>query len=479
MNFQVPRKLAPFLTKKKRYKIAIGGRGSGKSMTMADLLLYFSSQYCEKILCMREYQSSIEDSCLALLEEEINRVDIPGFNIGKTTISHEKGGLFRFKGLARSIDSIKSYHGFQKAFIEEAQFLSDTSLRIITPTFREKESEIWMAANPGSKSDPFSKEFLVPYWNDLLRDGFYEDDMHYIVLINHSDNPFFPAVLEQERLKDYERLPRALYDHIWEGHFNDHLDNAIISAEWFDSCIDAHEKLGFEAVGQEVVSHDPSDSGFDDKGLVHRHGSVIKEAKANKLSDVNDGMDWALDYAVRNKVDHFNWDADGMGLSLKRQVSDSLLNEDIDWSPFRGSGGVDFPNNPFEEVGKTVKDKTKRRTNKQSIKNRRAQYYWSLRNRVYNTHLALTKPEYRHQDPDTLISFSSKISELDQLRSEVCRIPRKPNPNGLIQILSKDEMRKLKIDSPNLADPTMMSLRLPMVKRRTDKIVYANPWRNN
>ena len=35
----IPRKLLPFVQKPKRFKIAIGGRGSGKSMTFADLCL--------------------------------------------------------------------------------------------------------------------------------------------------------------------------------------------------------------------------------------------------------------------------------------------------------------------------------------------------------------------------------------------------------------------------------------------------------
>jgi len=49
------------------------------------------------------------------------------------------------------------------------------------------------------------------------------------------------------------------------------------------------------------------------------------------------------------------------------------------------------------------------------------------------------------------------------IRAEVCRIPRKPNGSGLKQILSKEEMKRLGIDSPNMADPMMMSLANPPI----------------
>lgn len=349
---------------------------------------------------------------------------------------------------------------------------------MLTPTLREADSECWLTFNPMSRLDPVSQRFIMPFIKELRKTGIYEDDLHYIVWTNYDENPWMPDTLEQERQHDYRTLPRNEYDHIWGGHFNDSIENAIILAEWFDSCVDAHLKLDFEAVGLEVVSHDPSDSGYDDKGLVHRHGSIVKNAILNKTSDINNGLDWALEYAVRHRVDFFNWDADGMGLGLKRQVKDSLKGEDMDYEPFRGSEGVDNPNKVFEENHKVVKDKRKQRTNKQALKNKRAQYYWELRNRVYNTHLALTHPEYKHQDPDTMISFDSGIEELEQLRAEVCKIPRKPNPNGMIQIMAKKEMADNGIDSPNLADPLMMSLRLPKNTNRSKKITYDNPWAN-
>ena len=97
--------------------------------------------------------------------------------------------------------------------------------------------------------------------------------MHLIVVVNWRDNPWWNDAQEALRAWDYEHLPRAKYDWIWEGAFNDSVEGSLIMAEWFDSCIDAHKKLGFKPLGIRFSSHDPSDMGEDTKGFAFRHGS--------------------------------------------------------------------------------------------------------------------------------------------------------------------------------------------------------------
>ena len=452
---ELPQKIRPLLEKKKRFKIAVGGRGSAKSTSFADIFSFKAQTEGAKVGCFREYQNSIEDSVHALIKEEIGRLNIPGFNIGKAIIDHTGGGGFRFKGLSRSIDAVKSMHGFKYFWIEEAQFLSGSSIKILIPTVREDDSELWFSANPIGSSDPFSQRFIVPYQKELQRDGFYEDDDHYIVFMNYSDNPWFPEVLENDRKRDFATLDRALYDHIWEGAFNDHVEDSIVKAEWFDACIDSHKKLGWKPRGALVVSHDPSDTGEDAKGLAARMGGLIFDAQERVFGDVNEGCDWALDYAITNKADTFIWDGDGLGASLKRQIKQALRETKINPVIFKGSNAVDFPSRLYEDPEKSDKDSPT--TNGNTFKNKRAQYYWALRDRVLNTYQAVEKNRYR--DPDSLVSFSSKIEGLQQLRSEVCSIPRRYNSNGLIQIMSKPDMKRLlKLKSPNIADSVMMGL---------------------
>lgn len=457
-KIQVPRKLEPLFKKKKRFKIVIGGRGSGKSNTVADLCLVDAQTRGIKVGCFREFQNSIEDSVHSLLKEEIERLGMGGFTIQNNTINCHTGGEFRFKGLARNAESIKSMHGFERFWVEEAQTISESSLKLLTPTLRLADSEVWMTANPMSRADPFSQRFIVPFEKELTKHGYYEDDLHLIIVCNYVDNPMFPHVLEQERANDKERLSTNEYNHIWLGHFNDSVENAIIPVDWFNAAIDAHVKLGFKPTGSKIVSHDPSDLGPDAKGLAMRHGSVFLAVKEKTTGDVNDGCDWATDFAIDNNADLFTWDCDGLGVTLRRQVSQAFEGKKIEFEMFKGSESVDDP----DEVYQSDKDitLTDSKTNRQTFKNKRAQYYWLLRDRFYNTYRAVVKKEY--VDPDLMISISSEIDCIDQLRTEVCRIPKKPNGNGLIQIMSKDEMwNKHEIRSPNLADSLMMSMITP------------------
>lgn len=453
LSLQIPAKLKPFITTKKRYKVAFGGRGGGKSQSFAGILSLKAQIEGALVGCLREFQNSLDDSVFALLKSEIKRLKIPGFKNYNNKIKHESGGGFRFRGLARSIDAIKSMFGFKYFWLEEGQFISEDSLKILTPTLREEDSELWISANPMSAADPFSQRFINPYQRELDKNGFYEDDMHYIVKINYNDNPWFPDSLEQERQHDFKTLPRALYDHIWEGAFNDSIENALIKAEWFDACIDAHKVLGFEPLGVRVASHDPSDEGEDAKGYAYRHGSVVLEAIIKESGDINEGCDWATGLAINAGTDIFLWDCDGLGIGLNRQINRVFEGKQTIVAQYKGSEKVDDPDAPYEPADRINVHNQKK--NKEALKNCRAQYYFELRNRIYRTYKAVSDNIYT--DPDTMISFSSDITNLKQLRTELSRLPIKPNPNGILELYTKEEMlRKFKIPSPNLADSVKM-----------------------
>lgn len=456
-----PGKLRPLVEKKKRFKIVIGGRGSAKSNTFADLFLMMMAIDGAKTGCFREYMNTIEDSVHALFVGEIDRIDADGFRTTNNIISHRSGGLAKFRGLARNPTGMKSMFGFNYFWVEEAQTISEESLRILTPTLREGDSEIWMSANPMSSADPFSERFINPFERELLRDGYYEDDMHLIIVCNYLDNPFFPEVLEQERRWDEANLSTAEYEHIWLGKFNDTVEGSIIPVEWFNSSIDAHKHLGFKQLGPTIVTFDPSDETKlgkgDPAGLCARQGSVVFDVQEKTTGDVNEKCDWATLWAMDYQADVFRWDCDGLGAGLKRQVATQLDGKRIDIEMFKGSESVDNPNEIYQPNIQI--ERTNQLTNENMFRNKRAQYYWYLRDRFYYTYLAITRGDYF--DPETMISISSEIDIINRFRSEVCRIPKKYNANGLIQIMSKQDMAKLKppIKSPNLADCGMMSMK--------------------
>ena len=141
----------------------------------------------------------------------------------------------------------------------------------------------------------------------------------------------------------------------------------------------------------------------------------------------------------------------------------------IDYFMFKGSEGVEDPELPYTEGGSN-----RNKSNKDTFFNKRSQYWWRLRDRFYNTYLAVEKGEYIN--PEDMISLSSKIEVLDQLRSEVCRIPIKRNNTGRLQVMSKIDMAKkpYQIPSPNMGDALMMAMYKPNTfKQQQVKIEFA------
>jgi len=477
-NMKVNKKLEPFLTKRKPLKVAIGGRGSGKSIGFGDMLTFKMDTEKADIYCLREYQDSITDSVHRVFEGSIReRLQLQGWSILENKVIAPNGARTTYKGASRNPDSIQSAQGYKYSWFEEAHRASERSLDKLIPTIlRNPGAECWFSANPQSSADAFSQRFIVPYQKELDEHGYYEDDVHLIVVVNWRDNPWWNDEQEAIRQWSWHNESRAKYDWIWEGKFNDSVEGAIIKAEWFDAAVDAHkiERLQnvFKPYGAKIAAHDPSDEGKDDKGFSLRHGSIIRMVKSKSDGEIDDGCDWATGLALQNDADWFIWDGDGMGAGLKRQVNTAFAGTKVKYHMFRGSlsgSGQDNADKVYMPLeGDT---NTKPKTYAETFKNNRAQYYSLLANRFYNTYRCVEKGVY--VDPDQMISLDSEgIENLSQLRSEVCRIPARDNPNGLIQIMNKIEMKKLEIDSPNMADSLMMSLFMPSVKKVNKPIQY-------
>ena len=479
--------LKPMFLRPKRFIILIGGRGSGKSIAKGDHGLIAMHDLGRNLMCIREFQSSISDSVHALLSAEATRLELDNTDITERAIKFtHNNSMARFMGLSRNPESVKSAFGFLDWWIEEAQFLSEKSLRTLTPTARKKpvkglpgklkeidskeidieDVQMVFCANPASSEDPFSQRFIVPFQTELDQCGVYEDDMHLIIKMNYDSNPWFSdSGLEEERLFDLDNLPRSTYDWVWNGGFNDDIENGLIKPEWFDACIDAHEKLGMKELGVTKVTHDPSDLGNDPKACLVRKGNIITNVIQRSDLDVNEGSDWALGLAINEGADHYEWDVGGMGVTLKRDVNSALEGKRITAHQFNGASSVDMPDSIYEQSG--ASNMVKQMSWGQVCKNLRAQCYLKLRDRVFRTYQAVVNQVMT--DPDNLISFSSECENLTTLRSELCRMPIKPNMNGLFEMYTKKEMReKFKVRSPNCADVLMMSERIHGIIKEID-----------
>lgn len=473
-HLRVNSKLEKFLTTSKQIKVAIGGRGSGKSIGIGDMLTMKMATEQADIFCLREFQDSITDSVHRVFADSVQeRLGLKGWSITDKKITAPNGAHTTYRGAARNPDSIQSAQGFKYSWFEESHKMSQASIDKLLPTIlRNPGAECWFSANPQSSADPFSKRFIVPYQKQLDRHGIYEDDLHLIVVINWRDNPWWNEEQEALRSWDNENLPRAKYDWIWEGKYNDEVDGSIIKAEWFDAAIDAHKidrlKNLFKPRGAVIAAHDPSDTGNDDAGFAIRHGSIIEVVNAKGGCEIDVKCDWAADQALRQRVDWFIWDGDGMGTGLKRQIADSFDGTRVKWHMFKGSlsgSGQDNADDIYMNDARQVGEDPV--TYADTFKNNRSQYYTELADRFYNTYRVVVKGEYA--DIDEMISLNSEgIEDMAGLRSECCRVPIKPvHAGGLIQIMSKADMAKLKIASPNMSDCLMMVMWKPRVKSRT------------
>jgi len=209
------------LFKPHRYKTMHGGRGSAKSWTVARVLLILAASKCLRIGCFREVQESIKESVHRLLSDQIQQLGLgANYEVTQTEIRSKTGSLFVFAGLAQhTVESIKSFEGLDIAWIEEAQSVSKRSWDVLTPTIRKPGSEIWSTFNPHLETDEtWIRLVQMPPVDSWVR------------AINWRDNPWFPAVLNDERLGTLHRDPDN-YQNIWEGQPLRVAEGAIYAAE--------------------------------------------------------------------------------------------------------------------------------------------------------------------------------------------------------------------------------------------------------
>ncbi len=208
-----------------RYKGAYGGRGSGKSHFFAERLIRNSvTERGLLSVCIREVQKSLKDSAKRLLETKLSEFGLgeaQGFKVFRETIETPGDGAIIFQGMQdHTAESIKSLEGFKRAWVEEAQTLSATSLTLLRPTIRTPGSEMWFSWNPRRKTDPVDRMFR----GQELPTGAVS------VEANWDKNPWFPNELEQERL-DCLRMQPDQYEHIWEGGYITVADGAYFARE--------------------------------------------------------------------------------------------------------------------------------------------------------------------------------------------------------------------------------------------------------
>lgn len=232
-NLELPPKLIPVFTdapeEAVRYRGAYGGRGSAKTRTFALMSAVRAYMFAEAeqsgvILCGREYMNSLEDSSMEEVKQAIRSVDWLNayFDIGEKYIRTKNRRVwYTFSGLRHNLDSIKSKARILLAWVDEAETVSEIAWQKLLPTVREENSEVWCTWNPEKDGSPTDQRFRKNPPPGAK-----------IVEINYSDNPWFPDVLDMERINDQETLDDQTYAWIWEGAYRENSEAQILAGKY-------------------------------------------------------------------------------------------------------------------------------------------------------------------------------------------------------------------------------------------------------
>lgn len=215
VEIQMPAKLVPIFTGEADVRGAFGGRGSAKTRSFAKMTAVRAYMWDKAgregiILCTRQFMNSLAESSLEEIKAAIRSESwlAPYFEIGEKYIKTRSGRIsYAFSGLDRNIDSIKSKSRILLNWTDEAEPVTELAWAKLIPTLREEDSELWLTWNPERKTSATNKRFR------------YTDDPRMkIVEMNFRDNPWFPDILDRQRLRDLEQRPDS-YGHIWDGDF--------------------------------------------------------------------------------------------------------------------------------------------------------------------------------------------------------------------------------------------------------------------
>ena len=220
-NAQFPVKLAClFDPAKSRYRVLYGGRGGAKSWGVARALLIKAAKEPLRILCAREYMTSMRDSVHKLLCDQIIDLNLQSFyEITQASIRGKNGSEFSFVGLKNNVANVKSYEGVDICWVEEAQTVTRLSWNVLIPTIRKPNSEIWVTFNPELETDETYQRFVV-----------HKPENAVVAKINWNDNPWFPDTLRLEMESLKARDPEA-HRTVWEGFCRQTVDGAIFAKE--------------------------------------------------------------------------------------------------------------------------------------------------------------------------------------------------------------------------------------------------------
>ncbi len=401
----IPPKIYPFILNFNKYNYFLleGGRASGKTQSVARFLLYIAQNRLVRVCCGREIQNSINESVKTVFLDLIEKYHL-NYDIRQDSLTNKiSGSKIFFKGFReQGRVNIKGLEGVDILWIDEAQAIAKTTLDVIVPTIRKKNSVIIFTMNRYTRFDAV--------YNFCAKR---KDCLH--LNINYFDNPYVDEkILSEAKISKETNIND--YNHIWLGYPLSNNNEFLLSSEMIDKSINLKYEKDDYCCLNSVMSVDLSASGADltvAKLFEQQNSNVWLEKYTQKWSesdtDITKGKIISLFGSWSPKV--LIIDADGLGypiwVSIQKIIKNALA--------FRGA---------------------KKPISKFAL-NARADGYLALKEYVEKGYLKLTD--------------KNAIRQLEYIKKVY-------KPNGLIAIQDKKEIRKLHNESPDFADCAMMAL---------------------
>lgn len=393
-----------------RFFLIHGGRGGGKSQSIARFILYLADTKKLSICCGRETQRTIEDSVYKIFVQLIINYELNFKILKDRIISNNTGSTIIFKGFKETGRvNIKGLEDIDLLWVDEAEAITEETLGIIIPTIRKNNSKIFFTMNRKTRRDAVYKEL-------------HQKENCLVIKINWYDNHHCPQDFIDEALDCKEKNPTK-YSHIYEGNPEDDSELMLFQASKLDAVRNIHfQEDYFEPFCSMAV--DLAGAGGD-----FCECSIIKQRTSNKLN-VEDIIEWKsadTDYTVGKIINLYRkfepnlltLDADGMGYPIYVSVKKAIEN----CIAFHGAG----------------------KSNRENCLNQRADGYLTLKEYIDNGILGVPQDKCRNQ---------LEYIEKDYQRN-----------GGKIVIISKKNMREKYGESPDCADSVMMNIHSIEYKR--------------
>ena len=400
----IPKKLLPIITEFNRYRFFLleGGRSSAKTQSVARLLTYLAEQKMLRIVCGREIQKSVDESVYTVFNDLIKTNSLD-FEVLNSEINHRRtGSSLRFRGFReQGLTNIKGLEGVDILWVDEAQAITKPTLDVIIPTIRKENAKIFFTMNRYVEDDPV-------YVDMICR----KDCLH--IKINYFENEFCPQAMMLEATACRQKSA-ADYDYIWLGNPLKKGDDYLFASEDVKKCMGLTMDKGSER--HRIMGVDIARFGGDEivYTILESRGPVMWEVihmEAHKNKALNETTGKIIDMVREFNLDAVVTDDTGMGGG----VTDFLAETKLNVFPFNGADA----------------------TENQNLLNARAAGYYRLADYVANGWI--------------------KLPQNQRLYDQLLTIRYKYKGDGKKMILSKDDMRKEGLESPDQADSVMMAL---------------------